>query len=142
MPLTLSDYQAMPYTIIAEAIYEDDGPPYWAAWVGELTGCYANGKTNLDAINNLQLAFDDYIKTMLKLGREIPTPHKMLPKTYPEISIDTLDDEIRTPSENRPSVSLSQLIEEVGQNRTFVDRDESKWDSVKTRFGDFSLIDV
>ena len=70
----LDYYRSLPYTYCFETIDEDERRPYWAAWVDELSGCCANGDTSLEALSNLQMAFDDYIKTMLKRQKPIPEP--------------------------------------------------------------------
>lgn len=70
----LDYYRSLPYTYCFETIDEDERLPYWAAWLDELSGCCANGDTSLEALSNLQMAFDDYIKTMLKRQKPIPEP--------------------------------------------------------------------
>jgi len=77
MEKNLEYYRALPYTRRAEALYEGDGPPYWVAWVEELQGCKTDGQTSLDAMANLDNAFDEYVEAMLEFGSEVPIPSRI-----------------------------------------------------------------
>ena len=82
MKQTLEYYRSLPYTRRAEGIHEADGPPYWVAWIGELSGCKTDGATYAEAMANLDVAFDDYIEALLEFGSDIslPEPIKSTPK--------------------------------------------------------------
>lgn len=54
---------------------------YWSkednlfiAEVPELAGCMADGATQAEALQNVQLVMDQWIETALSLGRTIPEP--------------------------------------------------------------------
>ena len=42
--------------------------------VPELPGCMADGATQNEALSNVQIIIDEWIKTAKELGREIPKP--------------------------------------------------------------------
>lgn len=54
---------------------------YWSeednafiAEVPELAGCMSDGKTRIDALNNVEVVINEWIETAELLGREIPAP--------------------------------------------------------------------
>lgn len=54
---------------------------YWSkedetfiAEVPELPGCMADGKTQIEALNNVQIVMQEWIETAQSLGRDIPEP--------------------------------------------------------------------
>ncbi|HYV93336.1 MAG TPA: type II toxin-antitoxin system HicB family antitoxin [Chitinophagales bacterium] len=54
---------------------------YWSkedncfiAEVPELSGCMADGKTNTEALANVELVIGEWIETARSLGRNIPEP--------------------------------------------------------------------
>ena len=54
---------------------------YWSkedetfiAEVPELPGCMADGKTQIEALNNVQVVMQEWIETAQSLGRAIPEP--------------------------------------------------------------------
>ena len=55
-------------------IYWSEDDQAFLAEVPELSGCMADGKTQIDALNNAQLAVEGWIETARGLGREIPQP--------------------------------------------------------------------
>ena len=92
----LAYYQGLPYSRHAEAIHGEEGGPYWIAWVEELPGCKTDGENRIEAMANLDVAFDDYIEAMLKFGSEIQEPHR--PEIRPEelvleVSVESLEAE-------------------------------------------------
>ncbi len=44
------------------------------AEVPELSGCMADGKTQMEALQNAQTIINDWIETAKQLGRNIPEP--------------------------------------------------------------------
>lgn len=46
----------------------------FVAEVPELPGCMADGNTDSEAISNVEVIIDEWIKTAKDLGREIPEP--------------------------------------------------------------------
>lgn len=76
MKRKLDYYKALPYSRRAEGIRDDDGSPYWIAWIEELPGCKTDGTTYWEAMLNLDSAFDDYIMAMLEFGSRIPVPNE------------------------------------------------------------------
>jgi predicted RNase H-like HicB family nuclease len=55
---------------------------YWSnedqAVMPELPGCAADGQTNAEALDNVQVIIDQWIDTARKTGREIPKPRGRL----------------------------------------------------------------
>jgi len=58
---------------------------YWSkidnayiAEVPELAGCMADGKTYIEALENVELIINEWIETAISLGREVPEPHGKL----------------------------------------------------------------
>ncbi len=54
---------------------------YWSkenkkfiAEVPELAGCAADGKTQMDALKNVDIIIEEWIETAKSLGRNIPVP--------------------------------------------------------------------
>ena len=54
---------------------EDEG---YIAVVPELPGCMADGKTYIEAVENIQVIIDEWIETAKMLGRTIPKPRGRL----------------------------------------------------------------
>ena len=77
MKQILEYYQSLPYTRLSEGIQDGDGPPYWVAWINELSGCKTDGATLVDAMANLDVVFDDYIQAMLEFGSDISLPKQI-----------------------------------------------------------------
>ena len=46
--------------------------------VPELPGCMADGHTYLEAVKNVELVIEEWIETVLSLGREVPEPRGKL----------------------------------------------------------------
>lgn len=77
----ISYYKRLPYTRSVD-VREEDGETYFLAEIEELDGVEASGETRWEALHNLNAAFDAYLRAMIELGREIPTPESW-PETYP-----------------------------------------------------------
>jgi len=66
----LSDYLSKPYT--RELIKNEDGS--WFARVMELQGCMSEGKTEKDALKNLDDAMRGWLEVAIEDGEAIPEP--------------------------------------------------------------------
>ena len=55
-------------------IYWSDGDEAFIAEVPELPGCAADGASYDEALSNLEIIIDEWIKTTKELGRPIPEP--------------------------------------------------------------------
>ena len=99
----LAYYQGLPYSRHAEVIYGEPGGPYWLVWVKELPGCKTDGKTYVEAMANLDIAFDDYIEAILEFGSEIQEPQreKIRPEELvlevSEVSVESFQEEDTIP---------------------------------------------
>ena len=76
MDKDLSYYRALPYARRAE-LQQEDSEHYWVAWIEELPGCKTDGSTCVEAMANLDVAFDDYVEAKLEFKSEIPLPAKL-----------------------------------------------------------------
>ena len=76
MARDLNYYRALPYTRRAEK-RQEDSEHYWIAWIDELPGCKTDGSTCVEAMANLDVAFDDYIEAKMEFKSEIPLPAKL-----------------------------------------------------------------
>ncbi len=54
---------------------------YWSnedncfiAYAPELSGCMADGETQIEALENIQTVIEEWIETAQELGRDIPEP--------------------------------------------------------------------
>lgn len=59
------------YEIIIYWSKEDNS---FIAEVPELSGCMADGKSYIEALQNVQVVMSEWIETALSLGRTIPEP--------------------------------------------------------------------
>ncbi len=59
------------YEIIIYWSKEDNA---FIAEVPELPGCLSDGKTQVEALQNVQLVINEWIETAISLGRPIPEP--------------------------------------------------------------------
>lgn len=55
-------------------LYWSDEDNAFIAEVPELSGCMSDGKTRIDALNNVEVVINEWIETAELLGREIPAP--------------------------------------------------------------------
>ena len=115
----LAYYQGLPYSRHSEAIHGEEGGPYWIAWIEELPGCKTDGETHIEAMANLDVAFDDYIEAMLKFGSEIQEPRS--PEIRPEelvleVSVESLDGENIPPIREIPKEPIE--ADWIGQGNT------------------------
>lgn len=59
------------YEIIIYWSAEDDA---FIAEAPELAGCLADGKSYIEAVQNIEIVIREWIDTALELGREVPNP--------------------------------------------------------------------
>ncbi|MDQ3711982.1 MAG: type II toxin-antitoxin system HicB family antitoxin [Acidobacteriota bacterium] len=57
-------------------IYWDDLDKIFVAEVPELAGCSAHGKTQIDAVKNINGAVELWLETAQEFGDEIPEPRQ------------------------------------------------------------------
>ena len=55
-------------------IYWSDQDQKFIVEVPELAGCMADGKTAVEALENVDIIISEWIETAKELGREIPQP--------------------------------------------------------------------
>jgi antitoxin HicB len=94
------------YAIVVEPLSDDDGGG-WLASVPALPGCYGDGETRVEALEDALAAIDEWKDAARRLGREIPGPgalgqwRQRVPKT--------LHDKLRRLAAAE-GVSLNQLV--------------------------------
>ena len=54
-------------------LYWSDEDEKWIIEVPELPGCMADGKTPMEALENVEVVVEEWLETAAMLGREIPT---------------------------------------------------------------------
>ena len=59
-------------------IYWSDEDKNFVAEVPELKGCMAHGKTQTEAVKNLNQAIELWLETAIEFGDEIPLPRQRL----------------------------------------------------------------
>ncbi|MDQ6787600.1 MAG: type II toxin-antitoxin system HicB family antitoxin [Acidobacteriota bacterium] len=60
-------------------IYWDDDDKIFVAEAPELAGCLAHGKTQVDAVKNINEAVERWLETAREFGDKIPAPrHRKL----------------------------------------------------------------
>jgi len=57
-------------------IYWDNDDKIFVAEVSELSGCLAHGKTQIEAVKNINEAVELWLETAREFGDEIPTPRQ------------------------------------------------------------------
>ena len=55
-------------------LYWSDEDEAFIAEVPELAGCSADGKTNKEALENIEIVMKEWIEIAAEMGREIPQP--------------------------------------------------------------------
>ena len=59
-------------------IYWSDEDKIFVAEVPELKGCMAHGKTQTEAVKNINQAFELWLETAIEFGDKIPSPRQRL----------------------------------------------------------------
>jgi len=59
-------------------IYWSDEDKIFVAEVPELKGCMAHGKTQAEAVKNINQAIELWLETAIEFGDEIPLPRQRL----------------------------------------------------------------
>ena len=55
-------------------LYWSEQDPKFIVEVPELAGCMADGRTAVEALENVELIISEWIETAKEVGREIPQP--------------------------------------------------------------------
>lgn len=55
-------------------IYWSEEDKLYIAEVPELAGCMSDGKTPVEALNNVEIVIKEWIEVAKELGRDIPLP--------------------------------------------------------------------
>jgi len=55
-------------------IYWSDDDEAFLAEAPELAGCMADGKSYIEAVQNIEIVIQEWIDTATALGREVPKP--------------------------------------------------------------------
>ena len=69
----LKRYLALPYHIVLRPDEDDEGT-YWIAGISELHGCETEGRTQAEAMTNLEDAKRTWIRWNLEHGHPVPEP--------------------------------------------------------------------
>jgi len=75
MTKNLEYYMQLPYTKTA-TFYDDESGQYYVSEVLELKGCYSDGDTADEALENLQEAMECWLDTAIAYNDPIPEPAK------------------------------------------------------------------
>ena len=59
-------------------LYWSDEDDSFIAEVPELDGCASDGKTQIEALQNVEIIINEWIETAKELGRDIPNPRGRL----------------------------------------------------------------
>jgi predicted RNase H-like HicB family nuclease len=73
---TAEYFMSLPYTVLLQRDEEGD----WFAWVGELEGCVAHGRTKAKALAVLDEIKKAWIEDALEVGDPIPKPEPVAPE--------------------------------------------------------------
>ena len=100
------------YSVLIRALPADDGGG-WLAIVPDLPGCSSDGGTQMDALNNVQDAIEQWLATAEKYGQPIPGQDDFITVAFPQ----NIPDEVRRQAEHmaRQMDGLS-LAEQPDQN--------------------------
>lgn len=55
-------------------MYWSEDDKSWLIEVPELPGCMADGKTPMEALENVEVIISEWIETAKEMGRDIPEP--------------------------------------------------------------------
>lgn len=70
----LEYYKSLPYKRRVYPMLDDDSTKYYLAEIIDLPDCLIDGDTPVEAMSNLDSAFDEYILSRLELNYPIATP--------------------------------------------------------------------
>jgi len=73
MKKTLEYYMDLPYTFVVQP-YKDEYESYFIGKVLELDGCFTDGETREEVLENIKVAMEGWIETKLANGFEVPEP--------------------------------------------------------------------
>ena len=89
----------------------------FVATVPELPGCQADGKTVVEAMNNLDTVIEEWIETAKEMGREIPNPLYYEPVDFAPIDYEQVSEDEKVPhydSESRTWKVVTEWGKEEG----------------------------
>lgn len=67
-----------PYLLMTSIEESTDDQPIYFARVLEMDGCFGQGNTREEAIEDLQLALVDFIESLIEDGLYVPEPSKLI----------------------------------------------------------------
>ncbi|HQV94429.1 MAG TPA: type II toxin-antitoxin system HicB family antitoxin [Anaerolineales bacterium] len=70
-----------PYLLMTSVEESTDDEPIYFARVLEMDGCFGQGDTREEAIEDLQLAMIDFIESLIEDGLYVPEPSKLVNTT-------------------------------------------------------------
>ncbi len=121
---SLEYYMGLPYTRKTEKVEDEREGVFWLAWIEELPGCKTDGRTQLEAVNNLHLTFDDYIEAMIEFESPIPEPEQIVVNEEdlvlylaPAIPLDL--DELSDSGTRTTKQAVEKLFEEITSGEEF-----------------------
>lgn len=79
-----------PYLLMTSLDTTTEDQPIYFARVLEMDGCFGQGETREEAIEDLQLAMEDFIESLMEDGLYIPEPSKLVNTTESTGSKKTL----------------------------------------------------
>lgn len=105
-----NNYLKLQYQVSLRPISEENGGG-WLTEIPDLSGCYSDGETPEEALNNLKEAKEAWIKTALKRGQKVPLP---------STSLDDVDYSgkftLRLPKSLHRDLALSANKEDISLN--------------------------
>jgi len=63
------------YHIQVDPLPAEEGGGF-VAWVPDLPGCMSDGRTPMEAIENVRAAIEEWIDEAVRLGRPVPAPSR------------------------------------------------------------------
>lgn len=102
------------YPVVIDRLPDEDGGGY-VAYAIDLFGCMSDGATYEEAAANIQLAIQEWIDEMKRLGREVPAPNSAVQtaKTQREELVEVAQRLLEIVSEKDKELKrLSKLFEE------------------------------
>ena len=79
-----------PYLVMTSVEETTDDQPIYFARVLELDGCFGQGESRKEALEDLQLAMVDFIESLLVDGLPVPTPTPLVNTTVNTAAESTL----------------------------------------------------
>ncbi len=70
-----------PYLLVTSIEETTDEQPIYFARILEMDGCFGQGETREEAIEDLKLAMTDFIESLIEDGLHVPEPSKLINTT-------------------------------------------------------------